>query len=99
VLHRLRQVRDSAELVQHDLMQPVPPRLGTFHAVIADPPWYTEHYKAFLVRAADILHDGGLLLLSVLPWLTRPSAIDDRRDILKYARILDSISVTDGRAA
>lgn len=59
-----------------------PPR---FSSALADPPWYMEHYRAFLDAASTMLLPGGQLFISVLPRLTRPSAATDRFGILETA--------------
>jgi hypothetical protein len=56
-----------------------------FDFVIADPPWYLDHYRAFIEVARRMLFAGGNLFLSVLPPLTRPSAEDDRSAIVSFA--------------
>ena len=56
-----------------------------FDLVVADPPWYPEHYTSFIRRAGELIKPGGSLLLSVLPRLTRPSASRDRMEILRDA--------------
>jgi hypothetical protein len=56
-----------------------------FDCVIADPPWYLDHYRAFIEAARRMLAPGRKLLLSVLPPLTRPSAEDDRSAIVDFA--------------
>jgi hypothetical protein len=56
-----------------------------FQWAVADPPWYIEHYQAFLDAGRKILVPEGKLFLSVLPRLTRPSAPADRFHILECA--------------
>jgi Probable N6-adenine methyltransferase len=56
-----------------------------FQWAIADPPWYIEHYYAFLKASSKLLTKEGKLLLSVLPRLTRPSAPRDRLNIIERA--------------
>ena len=56
-----------------------------FDCVIADPPWYLDHYRAFIQAARHMLVGGRKLLLSVLPPLTRPSAENDRAAIVSFA--------------
>jgi hypothetical protein len=69
---------------KHDLFEPLADVERDHALVIADPPWYPPFHKAFIVRANELLCDGGLLMLSILPWLTRPGAIDDRAEILEF---------------
>jgi len=56
-----------------------------FDWAIADPPWYIEHYRAFLEAGREILLPGGRMLMSVLPRLTRPSAARDRFEVVESA--------------
>ena len=85
-------------VLKHDLFEPFAEVERDHALVIADPPWYPPFHKAFIVRANELLYDGGLLLLSILPWLTRPAAIDDRAEILEFgARAgFDVASVEEG---
>lgn len=73
-------------LVEQDLFDPIAENFGRYHIVVADPPWYPAFHRAFMLRGAEVLEEGGVLFLSVLPWLTRPSSITDRADILEFAR-------------
>ena len=86
-------------LVEHDLFCPMPDNLETIEVVVADPPWYPAFHRAFLLRGSEILKEGGTLLLTVLPWLTRPSAVADRADILEFASEcgLDLVEVAAGQ--
>lgn len=69
-----------------------------FQWAVADPPWYTEHYRAFLEAGHMILLPEGRILMSVLPRLTRPSAATDRFQVIESAASLgfDLIEVTPG---
>ena len=66
-----------------------------FDLVVADPPWYSEHYCSFIRRTNELLTPGGLLLLSVLPRLTPSSASIDRMEILRNAETngLDLVNI------
>lgn len=57
-------------------------------AALCDPPWYPEHYAAFLAQAATALRLGGLTLVSLLPLNTRPGAPADRQTVLELAHEL-----------
>jgi hypothetical protein len=57
-----------------------------FDCVVADPPWYLDHYQAFIEAARRMLMPDGKLLISVLPPLTRPSAESDRSAIVGFAQ-------------
>jgi hypothetical protein len=75
--------RNSA--IEQDMFSRLARNIGDFDVVVADPPWYLEFYEAFVARASQLLCDHGLFLLSMLPWLTRPSALHDRTEILRFA--------------
>ncbi len=75
----------SKGLMVHDLFLEYPKLNNRFDVIIADPPWYNEFYEAFLLRANDFLLENGYVLISVLPWLTRPTAINDRKAIIHFA--------------
>lgn len=75
----------SDSVIQHDLLTPLYNSQLTHELVIADPPWYLDYYEAYLDRGAELLIKGGEFWLSVLPALTRPSALTDRRAIGLFA--------------
>ena len=85
-IHIITSLRESGYLsvIECDLFHfaEEPPR---FSSALADPPWYMEHYRAFLDAASRMLLPGGQLFISVLPRLTRPSAAIDRFRILETA--------------
>jgi hypothetical protein len=72
-------------LVHQDLFDPIPGLKRSYGAVVADPPWYPEFHRAFILRASEALQEDGVLLLSALPWLTRPNADADRAGMLEFA--------------
>jgi hypothetical protein len=84
--HLIEQLRDAGFLdATHCDLFEYQPDADNFDAVVADPPWYVEHYFAFIDSARAILQPQGHLIASVPPRLTRPSAADDRKAIIDYA--------------
>ncbi len=61
------------------------PNGGKFDCAVLDPPWYLEHYKAFIEAGRRLLARRGRLLISMLPRLTRPLATADRAQVLTFA--------------
>lgn len=86
-----------SHLNEVDLMNPSP-FSPQFHWVMADPPWYPEHYEGFMRAATQLMLPGGKLLLSVLPRLTRPTASSDRAFIIELAQNLgfDLVEIRPG---
>jgi len=72
-------------LFHHNMFDPILKFRGKYDVIVADPPWYVPFHKAFILRSTELLKEQGLLLLSVPPWLTRPSAITDRAKIIEFA--------------
>lgn len=75
------------QIVEHDLFNCAEGFSNSFSVLMADPPWYLDYYRAVLRRAQELLMPGGTLMLSLLPELTRPSAIDDRGKLARCARL------------
>lgn len=57
---------------------------GAFDACFLDPPWYVENYLKWIDVARSYCHDGGTIAFALLGRLTRPSAVDDREQILQH---------------
>lgn len=55
-------------------------------AVVLDPPWYVDFIRPMLRAAAVACRPGGVLLLSMPPVTTRPSAEADQLATLSFAR-------------
>jgi len=55
------------------------PRPGV---VVCDPPWYPAEIKCFINRAFECLADGGFVLLTLPPLLTRNTAAQERQNLL-----------------
>lgn len=72
-------------LFHHNMFDPILKFREKYDVIVADPPWYVPFHKAFILRSTELLKEQGLLLLSVPPWLTRPSAITDRAEIIEFA--------------
>lgn len=85
ILEDLKSMGFKDGVIKHDLFDPISSPKREYDAVVADPPWYPDFYRAFILRSTELLQDEGLLFISVLPWLTRPSAIEDRAEILRFA--------------
>ena len=79
----------DTDFICHDLLShPLENLRSCADIVVADPPWYLEHYRAFMLQAAISIRDLGHVYISLLPSNTRPEADDDRWSILEYARNL-----------
>lgn len=77
----------SEQLIACDLLSVPMPNVDA-DVVIADPPWYQEHFEAFIWAAAQIVPIGGHLLLCGPNHGTRPGATAEWEKIGRYARSL-----------
>ena len=53
--------------------------------VVADPPWYPEHTRAFLWAAAQLTRTGAAVLLAQPAAATRPGVLAERAELLEFA--------------
>lgn len=60
----------------------------TANAVILDPPWYPDFVRPMLAAAAHACRIGGVVLISLPPFNTRPSAEADHHAVLAFGRRL-----------
>lgn len=54
-------------------------------AVLLDPPWYLDFIRPMLAAAAHAVRHGGVVLMSLAPDATRPSAGADRTSTIHFA--------------
>lgn len=54
-------------------------------AVLLDPPWYLDFIRPMLAAAAHAARQGGVVLISLAPDATRPSAAADRTSAIDFA--------------
>lgn len=79
----------SFSFVEHDLLSgDIWYEDDQIDVVLCDPPWYVEHYIAFLVQAACVAKIGAKILVSLLPPNARPEALTDRWKIYEVAHRL-----------
>jgi hypothetical protein len=54
-------------------------------AILLDPPWYMDFIRPMLAAAAAACRGNGVVLVSLPPKGTRPSALADREKVLRFA--------------
>ncbi len=69
--------------------------------VVADPPWYPEHTRVFLLAAARLTSPGATILLAQPAVATRPGVLPERASILAFAHDtgLETIAIIPGALA
>jgi hypothetical protein len=93
------QLPETCQAIHHNLLTSqlwqTRARVG---AILMDPPWYPEYYRAFLLQAASVAQIGTRVYVSVLPINTRAGAPEDRWEIFQSAHQfgLQVLSVQEG---
>jgi hypothetical protein len=72
------------EQVQLDLLRDELPSIRA-GAIVADPPWYSEHLRAFTWAARDLCDVGGRIWISVPGVGTRPGVEGEHVDLVTWA--------------
>jgi hypothetical protein len=68
----------------------------SFSVAVVDPPWYPEVYRRWLAWTAAHIKEGGELLASLWAPETRPSAVEERREVLKWITSWADVDVDEG---
>jgi hypothetical protein len=68
----------------------------SFSVAVVDPPWYPEIYRRWVAWAAAHIKDGGELLASLWTPKTRPAAIEERQEILRWITSWANLEVDEG---
>src|SRR5581483_225186 len=74
----------GGRIVRVDLLRDTMPQLGATAAVL-DPPWYPDHMRGFLWAASQATADGATVLATLPPAGTRPRAVAEVSDVLRWA--------------
>lgn len=69
------------------------PISGCFDTVVLDPPWYFDVMKRWLSLAASVVRPGGLIYMPLLGGLTRPTADNDRAELINLAINYGNVSL------
>lgn len=78
----LSYVSNFADAMQYDINTEVPnPLKNKFNCVVTDPPWYHNDIKLCVKRASELVKKGGAIYFSLPGMLTRPSVIEERKDL------------------
>jgi len=76
----------STQLLCYDISkEPLHSWKYAFQAVFVDPPWSSSLLRAFLIRGASFVNEGGKLVISFPQLLTRPSIALERKRLIKLA--------------
>lgn len=84
------------EFVTHNLDEKLYTGVEDADAVVLDPPWYIENYRAWLHSAAATCRKGGLIAVVLPQLLTNRRSLPERREVMGYLRALGPVSVMHG---
>lgn len=63
-----------------------------YDVVLLDPPWYVDHMVIWIAKALQFLRPGGHLVLTLFPGLIRPTAVDERAQIMSVLESLGRVT-------
>jgi dGTPase len=76
----------SISVCSWDLQRPWPPHfVSEFDCILMDPPWYQDYYELFILRAIEILAEGGLIHTALFPSFAKGHALAERSAIFSFA--------------
>lgn len=84
---RLGHIANDSEAMFINLLRDALPTLSA-HAVVLDPPWYSEHIRSFLWVAAKLCCIGGSISVSFPPIGTRPGMEQEWSGAADWAKCL-----------
>lgn len=83
----------ALEVVQWDLdAKPYLDATG-MDVIVMDPPWYLEHYRAWLYTAVEACRIGGTICVVLPQILTNRRSVVDRRELLAILRSIGHVSL------
>lgn len=85
-LRKLKYDNKRFKILENDIFEVKPNKIGEFHCVIMDPPWYTPHFKQFMWLAAQCVEIGGIVGISLPAINTRPNIDKERIEWLSFCQ-------------
>lgn len=85
-LSKLNIDKDRFRIIQADIFTANPEKIGKFHSVIMDPPWYPPHFFQFMWLAAQCVEIGGVVGISLPSINTRPNIADERIEWFSFCQ-------------
>jgi hypothetical protein len=81
------------EVVEWDLDEKPYLDAARVDVVVMDPPWYPEHYRAWLHTAVEACRADGLIAVVLPQLLTNRRSVIDRRELLQILKSVGHVSV------
>jgi hypothetical protein len=85
-LRQITQKSKSHNIVEGDVFNVNPKKIGRYNTVFMDPPWYPDHFFQFIWLACECLEVGGVLGISLPPLNTRPGIDKERMEWFQYCQ-------------
>lgn len=85
---------DSINVYEYNVLNILDSQLAEkFDAVIINPPWYLDYYKAFIYRSIQLLKNTGKIIMPIFPILSRQNAIADLIEIHGFIKSMGFTSI------
>jgi hypothetical protein len=92
---RNNRARKLIEVVRTDLGKAIYQQAGEADVVVMDPPWYLEHYRAWLQTAVVASKVGGLLALPLPQLLTNRRSLAERTELLRILHRIGPVKIQE----
>jgi Probable N6-adenine methyltransferase len=69
-----------------DILRDPPPHARAFDVIFMDPPWYPDHIVWWMAWASRILANNGMIISTLFPASTRPTALVERGNLFRFWR-------------
>lgn len=85
--------RATPRIVQWDLSEKPQPDVSHADVVVLDPPWYIEHYRAWLHTAVAACKTGGLIILALPQLLTNRRTLPERDELIEILKGIGDLEI------
>jgi hypothetical protein len=85
-IRQLTKKSKSHYIIEGDIFNINPQKIGRYNSVFMDPPWYPDHFFQFIWLACECLEVGGVLGISLPPLNTRPGIDKERMEWFLYCQ-------------
>ena len=90
---RAAAAQERLEFVRWDLGEKPYMDAEQADVVVLDPPWYMDHYRAWLYTATLACRDGGLIVLPLPQLLTNRRSFSERKELRKILSGIGSVKI------
>lgn len=85
-LLKLNVDKERFQILNEDIFKVSPKKIGKYHCVIMDPPWYAPFFYQFMWLASQCVELNGIVGISLPPINTRPDIDKERIELFSFCQ-------------